>query len=124
MAPAPDAETRDITAPARFEAAVEVTLRLAKASSAAAQEARAADKPRRTVRPAPPRRAADAAGTPTLTLASGFAPSNATDGRLGYLMLALVGIGFIFAFADTTRSVAAEVRAAGEDPDPPPDRPG
>ena len=31
---------------------------------------------------------------------------------------------FAFAFADATRSVAAEVRAAGEDPDPPPARPG
>ena len=123
-AQAPDAQPRDITAPARFEAAVEVTLRLAKASTAAAQEARAAAKPRRTLRPAPPRRPADATREPTLTLASGFAPVNAADGRLGHLMLALVGIGFIFAFADATRSVAAEVRAAGEDPDPPPDRPG
>ena len=123
-APAPDAQARDITAPARFEAAVAVTLRLARASTAAAQEARAAAKPRRTVRPAPPRRPADAGGEPALTLASGFAPLNAADGRLGYLMLALVGIGFIFAFANATRSVAAEVRAAGEDPDPPPDHPG
>ena len=123
MAPTPDVRARDITAPARFEAAVEVTLRLAKASTAAAQKARAAAKPKRTVRPAPPRRPADAGGAPTLTLSSGFAPVSATDGRLGYLMLALVGIGF-FAFANATRSVAAEVRAAGEDPDPPPDRPG
>jgi hypothetical protein len=127
VAPAPDAAApRDITAPARFRAAVEVTLRLTRASAEAAREARVAEKPARTLRPATPRtRTADGTREPAVVLGSGFAPPlNASDGRLGYLFLLVAGIGFVFAFADATRSVAAEVRATGEDPDPPPDRPG
>jgi hypothetical protein len=69
-------------------------------------------------------RPADAAGEPARTLASGFVPVDASDSRIGSVMLALVGFALFFAFADATRSVAADVRAAGEDPDPPPDRPG
>ena len=38
--------------------------------------------------------------------------------------IAFLGFAFLIAFADASRSVAAEVRAAGEDPDRPPDRPG
>jgi hypothetical protein len=58
-------------------------------------------------------------------LSSGFAPPlSASDGHSGWLFLFVAGIGIILAFADVTRSVAAEVRATGEDPDPPPDRPG
>ena len=126
--PTPDAvaapQTRDITAPARFRAAVAVTLRLTQASVAATRKARAARSPALTVRPAPPRQT-DPAREPALALgAAGFAPLSGPDGRLGYLVLLVVGIGFVFAFADATRSVAAEARASGEDPDPPPDRPG
>jgi len=122
--PIPDAASRETTAPARFERAVAVTLQLTRASEKAAHEARTAPLRARTVRPAPPRRPADAVGEPGRTLSSGFAPASANDGRIGYTMLALVGFAFIFAFVDATRSVAADVRAAGEDPDPPPDRPG
>jgi hypothetical protein len=123
--PAPDHTPRDITAPARFRASVEVTMRLTRASAEAAREARAASKPARTVRPAPRSRAADGTREPAVVLSSGFAPPlNASDGRLGYLFLFVAGIAFVFAFADATRSVAADVRATGEDPDPPPDRPG
>jgi hypothetical protein len=124
-APAPDATARDITAPARFRASVELTMRLTRASAEAAREARAASKPARTVRPAPRSRAAEGTREPAVVLGSGFAPPlNASDGRLGYLFLFVAGIAFVFAFADATRSVAADVRATGEDPDPPPDRPG
>ena len=102
-----------------------VTLRLTEASRAAAREAEAARLPVRTVRPAPARRPADPAREPSVALAAaGFAPLTAPDGRLGTLVLLIVGIGLVFAFAQTTRSVAAEVRASGEDPDPPPDHPG
>jgi len=124
VAPPPDVLPRETTAPARFEEAVAITLRLTEASTRAAHEARTAPLRARTVRPAPPYRPADAAGEPARTLASGFAPVDASDGRIGYLMLALVGFALFFAFADATRSVAADVRAAGEVPDPPPDRPG
>ena len=123
--PEPDAAARDITVPARFRASVELTLRLTRASAEAAREARAASKPARTVRPAPRPRAANGAREPAAVLSSGFAPPlNAPDGRLGYVFLFVAGLGFVFAFAAATRSVAADVRATGEDPDPPPDRPG
>ena len=103
-------QTRDITAPARFRAAVAVTLRLTQASVAATRKARAARSPALTVRPAPPRQT-DPAREPALALgAAGFAPLSGPDGRLGYLVLLVVGIGFVFAFADATRSVAAEAR--------------
>ena len=123
--PGPDAAPRDITAPARFRAAVEVTLRLTRASEAAARKARSASKPARTVRPARSPHRGDGTREPAAVLSSGFAPPlNASDGRYGYLVLLVAGIAVVFAFADATRSVAAEVRATGEDPDPPPDRPG
>ena len=123
--PPPDAAPRDITAPARFRASVELTMRLTRASAEAAREARAASKPARTVRPAPRSRAANGAREPAAVLSSGFAPPlNAPDGRLGYVFLFVAGLAFVFAFAAATRSVAADVRATGEDPDPPPDRPG
>jgi hypothetical protein len=100
-------------------------MRLTRASAEAARAARAASKPARTVRPAPRSRAADGTREPALALSSGFAPPlTDSDGRLGYLFLFVAGIAFVFAFADATRSVAADVRATGEDPDPPPDRPG
>jgi hypothetical protein len=124
VAPAPDALPREATAPARFEEGVAITLRLTRATTRAAHAARTAPLRARTVRPAPPYRPADAAGEPARTLASGFVPVDASDSRIGSVMLALVGFALFFAFADATRSVAADVRAAGEDPDPPPDRPG
>ena len=124
-APPPDARRREAGAPARFRAAVEVTLRLTRASAEAAREAREASKPARTLRPAPRPRAADSGREPAAVLSSGFVPPlNASDGRPGLFFLLVAGIGLIFAFADVTRSVAADVRATGEDPDPPPDRPG
>jgi hypothetical protein len=124
VAPAPDALPREATAPARFEEGVAITLQLTQASQRAAHAARTAPLRARTVRPAPRHRPAEAAGEPARTLASGFAPADASDSRIGSVMLALVGFALFFAFADATRSVAADVRAAGEDPDPPPDRPG
>ena len=120
---APPANRRDITARERFRASVAVTIRLAKASEAAARVARPAPKPAQ-LRPAPRRHAAPAREQASAVSAAGFAPLNASDGRLGYFLLLAVGLAFVFAFADASRSVAAEVRAAGEDPDPPPDHPG
>jgi hypothetical protein len=77
------------------------------------------------VRPAPSRRPSSPSREPSLVRgAAGFAPLNAPDGRLGYLVALVLGLAFAIAFADASRSVAAEVRAAGEDPDPPPTRPG
>ncbi len=124
-APQSAAVAGDITAPARFRASVAVTLRLARAAEHKAQAERASRKPARTVRPAPPRRHGGPAREPAVVVnAAGMAPLSAPDGRLGYLVLLVVGIAFAIAFADASRSVAAEVRAAGEDPDPPPDHPG
>lgn len=124
-ASAPDRTRRDSSAPARFRAAVEVTLRLTRASAEAANEARQASKPARTLRPAPRPRAADGTREQAAVLSSGFTPPlTVSDGRPGLFFLLVAGIGLVFAFADITRSVAAEVRATGEDPDPPPDRPG
>jgi hypothetical protein len=118
------ANKRDISAPQRFRAAVAVTMRLTKAAETAARAEKAADKPAATLRPVPSRRP-NPNREPALTRdASGFAPLNAPDGRLGYLVVLVLGFAFLIAFADAARSVAAEVRAAGEDPDPPPDRPG
>ena len=116
---------RDITAPERFRAGVAVTMRLTKAAQTAARVERAADKPAATLRPAPSRGPSSSAREPALVRGSaGFAPVNAPDGRLGYLVVLVLGFAFLIAFADASRSVAAEVRAAGEDPDRPPDRPG
>jgi hypothetical protein len=120
---APTAVKRDITARERFRASVAVTVRLAKASETAARVARPAPKPAR-LRPAPRRPATPAREHLSAPSTAGYAPLNASDGRLGYFVLLVVGLAFAFAFADASRSVAAEVRAAGEDPDPPPDRPG
>ncbi|HYK07530.1 MAG TPA: hypothetical protein VEW11_07145 [Gaiellaceae bacterium] len=120
---APPAIRRDITAEERFRASVAVTVRLAKASEARARVARPAPKPAQ-LRPAPRHSSAPAREQAAVRRAAGFAPVNASDGHLGYFMLAIVGIAFAFAFADATRSVAAEARARGEDPDPPPTRPG
>ena len=120
---APPAVRRDITAKERFRASVAVTIRLAKASEARARVAPPAPKPAQ-LRPAPRHSSAPAREQAAVRSAAGFAPQNAADGRLGYFMLAIVGIAFAFAFANATRSVAAEVRAAGDDPDPPPTRPG
>jgi hypothetical protein len=120
---APAATPRDITAKERFRASVAVTIRLAKASEARARVLRPAPEPAQ-LRPAPRHSSAPAREPVAVRRSAGFAPQNATDGRLGFFMLALVGLAFVFAFADATRSVAAEVRAQGEDPDPPPTRPG
>ena len=125
--PGPDAPTqrRTLIAPERFEPAVVATARLAEAATAAARRARAARAPARTVRPLPSRRPGDPSRDPAVVQRSaGFAPLTAQDGRLGRLVLLLAVFGFAIAFADAPRSVAAEVRATGEDPDPPPDRPG
>ena len=119
------ANRRDITAPERFRASVAVTMRLAKAAETAARAERAADKPAATVRPGTARRPNSPTREPALMReAAGFAPVNAPDGRLGYLVVLVLGFAFLIAFVDASRSVAAEVRAAGEDPDRPPDRPG
>lgn len=124
---APDDPTpeRALIAPERYEPAVVATARLAEASAAAARRARAARKPTRTARPLSSRQRPDPSRDPQVVQRSaGFAPLNAPDGRFGQLVLLLVVFGFAIAFADASRSVAAEVRATGEDPDPPPDRPG
>ena len=116
---------RALIAPERFDAAVVATARLVEAATAAARRARAAHEPARTVRPLPSRRPGRSSRGPAVVQRSaGVAPLNAPDGRFGQLLLLLVVFGFAIAFADASRSVAAEVRATGEDPDPPPDRPG
>ena len=120
---APPAARRDTTARERFSASIAVTVRLAKASEAAARVARPAPKPAQ-LRPAPRRPAAPAREQAAAMSAAGFAPLNASDGRLGQLLLLIATFAFVIALADATRSVAAEVRAAGEDPDRPPDHPG
>jgi hypothetical protein len=120
---APPATRRDITARDRFRASVAVTVRLARASEAEARVARPAPKPAQ-LRPAPRSSAAPTREQASALSAAGFAPLNASDGRLGYFVLLVAGFAFAIVFASASRSVAAEVRAAGEDPDPPPDRPG
>ena len=120
---APPPIRRDTTAKERFRASVAVTTRLARASEAAARVARPTPKPAQ-FRPAPRHAAAPAREEAAALSAAGFAPANASDGRLGQLLLVLVAFAFAIAFADASRSVAAEVRAAGEDPDRPPDHPG
>jgi hypothetical protein len=120
---APPPNWRDITAKDRFSASVAVTLRLTKASEAAARVARPVPKPAQ-LRPAPRHYATQTREEAAALSAAGFAPANAADGRLGVFIALVVGFAFAIAFADASRSVAAEVRAAGEDPDPPPDRPG
>ena len=121
---APPTQQRDITARGRFRAAVAVTARIAEASTAATRAARPVRQRVRTVRPAPRRPAAPTRPQVAALSAAGFAPLNAPDSRQGYLMLLIAGIAFAISLADASRPVAAEVRAAGEDPDPPPDRPG
>ena len=120
---APPRNRRDITAKDRFGASVAVTVRLAKASEAAARVARPAPKPAQ-LRPAPRHSSTPTRETASAMSAAGFAPQSAPDGRLGFFMALVVGLAFVFAFADACRSVAAEVRVAGEDPDRPPDHPG
>lgn len=120
---APPPVRPDITATERFRASVAVTTRLARASEAAARDARPTPKPAQ-LRPAPRHAAAPAREEAAALSAAGFAPMNGSDGRLGQLLLVVVAFAFAIAFADASRSVAAEVRAAGEDPDPPPTRPG
>ena len=120
---APPPVRRESSAKERFGASVAVTVRLAQASEAAARIARPAPKPAQ-LRPAPRHTAAETREEAAALGAAGLAPMNAADGRLAYFMLPVVGFAFAFAFARTSRSVAAEVRLAGEDPDPPPDRPG
>jgi nicotinate-nucleotide--dimethylbenzimidazole phosphoribosyltransferase len=120
---APPAIRPDTPARERFHASVAVTIRLAKASEAAARVARPVPKPAQ-LRPAPRRSAAPTREQAAALSAAGFAPLNAPDGRLGTFLALAVAFAFAVAFAQASRSVAAEVRAAGEDPDPPPDRPG
>ena len=120
---APPRNRRDITAKDRFSASVAVTVRLAKASEAAARVARPAPKPAQ-LRPAPRHSDTQTRQTAAAISAAGFAPQSAPDGRLGFFMALVVGLAFVFAFADACRSVAAELRVAGEDPDRPPDHPG
>ena len=79
---APPRNRRDITAKDRFSASVAVTVRLAKASEAAARVARPAPKPAQ-LRPAPRHSATQTRETASALRASGFAPANAGDGRLG-----------------------------------------
>jgi hypothetical protein len=120
---APPAVERDDTPRGRFRAAVAVTTRLAKASEAAARSARPAPKPAQ-LRPAPRRPSAPARERAAELSAAGLVPLNAPDGRLGNLVFLVAGFAFVIAFAHASRPVAAELRVAGEDPDPPPDRPG
>ncbi len=121
---APPADQRDTTARGRFRAAVAATTRIAEATYAATRAARPVRKPPRLVRPAPRRPAAPARLQVAAPSAAGLAPLNAPDGRLGYLILLVAGFAFAISLADASRSVAADVRTTGEDPDPPPDRPG
>jgi len=120
---APPTSRRDLSAGERFRASVAVTLRLTKASEAAATKARPAPKPAQ-FRPAPHRAAGPTREQAAMLSAAGFAPVNASDGRFGQLVLVIAAFAFAITLADASRSVAAEVRAAGEDPDPPPDHPG
>ena len=120
---APPASKRDLTPQGRFRESVAVTMRLTRASEAAARRARLAPKPAQ-LHPAPRRSSAPAREQAAALSAAGFAPLNAPDGRLGQLVFLVVAFAFAVAFADASRSVAAEVRARGEDPDPPPTRPG
>ena len=114
------ARQRDITRTAQLRASQAVTVRLAKASAAAARPPR---KPVRTARPAPPRVPIDLTREPMLALGgAGLAPLSAADGRFGYIVLVLLAIGF--AFAAASRTVATEVRAAAVETGRPPDRPG
>ena len=120
---APPANRRDITPRERFRASVAVTVRLAKASEAAARKARPVPEPAQ-LRPVPHNPAGPKREQAAVLSAAGFAPVSASDGRLGQLLLVVAAFAFAIALADASRSVAAEVRAAGEDPDPPPDSPG
>ena len=120
---APPTNRRDVTPRDRFRASVAVTVRLAKASEAAARKARPAPRPAQ-FRPAPHGPAGPKREQAAVLSAAGFAPVNASDGRLGQLLLVVAAFAFAIALADASRSVAADVRAAGEDPDPPPDHPG
>jgi hypothetical protein len=119
----PPTSLRDLTAGERFRASVAVTVRLAKASEAAATKARPAPKPAQ-FRPAPHGSAGPTREQAAVLSAGGFAPVNASDGRFGQLVLVIAAFAFAITLANASRSVAAEVRAAGEDPDPPPDSPG
>ena len=119
----PPTDRRHVTAGERFRASVAVTVRLTKASEAAARKARPAPKPAQ-LRPASHSAAGPNREQAAVLSAAGFAPVNASDGRLGQLLLVVAAFAFAIALADASRSVAAEVRAAGEDPDPPPDSPG
>ena len=120
---APPTSRRDLTAGERFRASVAVTVRLTKASEAAATKARPAPKPAQ-FRPASHPAAGPKREQAAVLSAAGFAPVNASDGRFGQLVLVIAAFAFAITLADASRSVAAEVRAAGEDPDPPPDSPG
>ena len=120
---APPQNRRDTTPRERFRASVAVTVRLAKASETAARKARPAPKPAQ-LRPVPHTSAGPKREQAAVLSAAGFAPVSASDGRLGQLLLVVAAFAFTIALADASRSVAAEVRAAGEDPDPPPDSPG
>ena len=120
---APPTNGPDVTPRERFRASVAVTVRLAKASETAARKARPAPKPAQ-LRPAPHNSAGPKREQAAVLSAAGFAPVNASDGRLGQLLLVVAAFAFAIALADASRSVAAEVHAAGEDPDPPPDSPG
>jgi hypothetical protein len=120
---APPSNRRDISARERFRASVAVTIRLAKASEAAARTARPAPKPAQ-LRPAPRRATAPAREQAAALSAAGFTPLNTSDGRLGQFLFLAVAFVFAISLVDASRSVAAEVRAAGEDPDRPPDHPG
>jgi hypothetical protein len=117
----PEAE-RDLTPQGRFRASVAVTMRLARASEALARSARPAPKPAQ-LRPAP-HTSAPAHERAAALSAAGLAPLNAPDSRFGQIVFLVAAFAFAIAFADASRPVAAEVRARGEDPDPPPTRPG
>jgi hypothetical protein len=119
---APPAAERDLTPQGRFRASVAVTMRLARASEALARSARPAPKPAQ-LRPAP-HTSAPAHERAAALSAAGLAPLNAPDSRFGQIVFLVAAFAFAIAFADASRPVAAEVRARGEDPDPPPTRPG
>ena len=119
----PPAVEPHLTPTERFRASVAVTMRLAKASRAAVSSDRTLPKPAQ-LRPAPRRASAPVREQAVALSAAGLAPVSATDGRFGQLVLLAVAFAFAFAFAYASRSVAAEVHVAGEDPDPPPARPG
>jgi hypothetical protein len=118
------ATQRDITAPARLRASLELTVRLSAGPAVThVAEAGVSRKPARTVRPNPRRQPFDPLREPVLALGSaGLAPLGAPYGRFGPVVLLLLAIGF--AFAAASRTAVRESRTPAAEPGRPPERPG